>query len=207
MAREQEGEGRVTDRVVMEIAGGVPPSTLLELQQPTPPEQIRWRAGAKRWGHECPPKPKRCEQQNDPSAHQQLAYVDARWVMERLDDVIGPANWSRKHLIGSDGRVACGIGILVEGVGWVEKWDGAGETDIEGQKGSFSDAFKRAAVSWGLARDLYSLDASKRQPSGATQRRQPQVAPTLAPVEEKPDEDWAVAAAQSVDNNEGGWDW
>ncbi len=163
----------MTDRVVMEFAGGVKPADLLALQEPTPPDEIKWRPGSKKWGHECPGKT--CKEQRNPEAHQQLAYVDARWVMERLDDTVGPSNWTRKHLIGSDGRVACGIGILIEGAGWVEKWDGAGATDIEGEKGSFSDAFKRAAVSWGLARDLYSLDKKKSGPPPAP-KRQPRVA-------------------------------
>tara|TARA_R110000851_G_scaffold284617_1_gene438177 strand:- start:1290 stop:1529 length:240 start_codon:yes stop_codon:yes gene_type:complete len=38
---------------------------------------------------------------------------------------------------------------------WVWKSDGAGETSIEGEKGGFSDAFKRAAVHFGYARELY----------------------------------------------------
>ena len=38
---------------------------------------------------------------------------------------------------------------------WIWKSDGAGETSIEGEKGGFSDAFKRAGVHFGYARELY----------------------------------------------------
>jgi hypothetical protein len=41
----------------------------------------------------------------------------------------------------------------------VVKSNGAGDTDVEGPKGALSDAFKRAAVLWGIGRYLYSLDS------------------------------------------------
>ena len=106
------------------------------LAAPTPREEVRQRQGP---------------------GGKNLDYVDARYVMGKLDE-LGPENWQRRHVM--DGaKVACDIGILIafpDGTcEWVWKGDGAGETDIEGEKGSFSDAFKRAAVSWGVARDLY----------------------------------------------------
>ena len=47
---------------------------------------------------------------------------------------------------------------------WITKTDGAGETDIEGEKGAFSDAFKRAAVHHGVARYLYDDKPGKAKP-------------------------------------------
>ncbi|MCC6311387.1 MAG: hypothetical protein IT345_10775 [Trueperaceae bacterium] len=88
-----------------------------------------------------------------------LDYVDARYVMRVLDETVGQENWQRYHMIGDNGRIACGIGIRVNGE-WVWKWDGAGETDIEAEKGAFSDSFKRAGVQWGIARDLYDRPTS-----------------------------------------------
>jgi hypothetical protein len=41
----------------------------------------------------------------------------------------------------------------------VVKSNGAGDTDVEGPKGALSDAFKRAAVLWGIGRYLYSLES------------------------------------------------
>jgi hypothetical protein len=41
----------------------------------------------------------------------------------------------------------------------VWKSDGAGDSDVEAEKGAVSDAFKRAAVKWGVGRYLYDLDS------------------------------------------------
>ncbi|MCP5002531.1 MAG: hypothetical protein GY941_01065, partial [Planctomycetes bacterium] len=55
-------------------------------------------------------------------------------------------------------KTICYISIKI-GDEWVTKSDGAGDTKVEAEKGSISDAFKRAAVKWGIGRYLYSLDA------------------------------------------------
>lgn len=109
---------------------------LTDLQ--TPPDEIKWREG---------PKGSR------------LAYVDARYVMRVLDTLIGPGNWRCAHTAGPGNTVFCSIGIKVDGE-WVEKADGAGETDIEGEKGAISDSFKRAGVRWGIGRDLYAMPST-----------------------------------------------
>ena len=87
-----------------------------------------------------------------------LAYLDARDVMDRLDDVCGPENWQSRYVETARGRVLCEIGIRI-GDDWVWKSDGAGDTAVEGEKGGISDALKRAAVQWGIGRYLYRLDA------------------------------------------------
>jgi hypothetical protein len=87
-----------------------------------------------------------------------LAYLDARDVMDRLDDVCGPENWQTRYTETPRGRVLCEIGIRINHE-WVWKSDGAGNTDVEGEKGGISDALKRAAVHWGVGRYLYRLDA------------------------------------------------
>lgn len=87
-----------------------------------------------------------------------LAYLDARDVQDRLDEVCGPANWQTEYTETAKGRIICRIGIRIEG-DWVWKSDGAGDTAVEGEKGGISDAFKRAAVHWGIGRYLYRLDA------------------------------------------------
>lgn len=86
-----------------------------------------------------------------------LAYIDARDVMERLDGVCGVENWQCRYSH-AEQKVVCDIGIRIEGE-WIWKADGAGDTQVEAEKGSLSDAFKRAAVRWGIGRYLYSLDA------------------------------------------------
>ena len=87
-----------------------------------------------------------------------LAYIDARHVMNRLDEVCGPENWQSKFEETPKGRVICSIGIRIAD-GWVWKSDGAGSTAVEGDKGGISDALKRAAVQWGIGRYLYALDS------------------------------------------------
>lgn len=86
-----------------------------------------------------------------------LAYIDARDVMDRLDEVCGPEGWSDSYVETAKGRVICSIAIKTPEEGWVTKSDGAGDTDVEGDKGGMSDAFKRCAVKWGVGRYLYRL--------------------------------------------------
>lgn len=87
-----------------------------------------------------------------------LAYLDARDVMDRLDAVCGPANWPSQYSETAKGRVLCSLGIRIDGE-WVWKTDGAGNTAVEAEKGGISDALKRAAVSWGIGRYLYRIEA------------------------------------------------
>lgn len=88
-----------------------------------------------------------------------LAYIDARNVMERLDAVVGPENWQDSYEETSKGRVICTLSLRIDGR-WISKSDGAGNTDVEGDKGAVSDALKRAAVKWGIGRYLYSMPAT-----------------------------------------------
>ena len=90
-------------------------------------------------------------------------YLTNRAIMERLDQVAGPANWKNEFRPGPDGGVICGISIRIarrEGAGfeWVTKWDGSENTDIEAVKGGLSTAMRRAAVQWGIGRYLYKIE-------------------------------------------------
>lgn len=76
--------------------------------------------------------------------------------MDRLDDVVGPGNWEDSFVETAKGRTICTLKIRVDGE-WISKSDGAGDTDVEGEKGSLSDSLKRAAVKWGIGRYLYNL--------------------------------------------------
>lgn len=113
------------------------------LSQPFPPELVSWRVGSTN---------------KEKTKGMALAFINARDVMARFDAVCGPAGWERRHPhVG--GTTTCEIAIWIEGRGWVVKCDGAGDTDVEAEKGSLSDSFKRAAVNWGVGRYLYDLDA------------------------------------------------
>ena len=112
------------------------------LSAPFPAERISWRVGA---------------MTKDKSRGLPLAYIDARDVMQRLDDIIGPARWQDRYPHAAT-KTVCEIGIKV-GDEWVWKSDGAGDTAYEADKGALSDAFKRAAVRWGIGRYLYDVQS------------------------------------------------
>jgi len=122
------------------------------LAAPFPADAISWRIGSTT---------------QDKTKGMALAYLDARDVMDRLDLVCGPAGWERRHPhVG--GTTTCEIAIWVPILErWVVKSDGAGDTQVEAEKGSLSDAFKRAAVNWGIGRYLYSLPSPWVELEGA----------------------------------------
>ncbi len=87
-----------------------------------------------------------------------LAYVTARAVQDRLDEVFGTLCWKMEYTIGSKG-VLCHLSVKGETGEWITKTDGAPETDIESFKGGISNAFKRvASAGFGIGRYLYKLD-------------------------------------------------
>ena len=88
-----------------------------------------------------------------------LAYIDARCVMDRLDQVVGPNNWQTKFEETNKGRVICYLSIRIDG-DWITKADGAGDTGAESEKGAISDALKRAAVQFGINRSMYSFSSN-----------------------------------------------
>lgn len=84
-----------------------------------------------------------------------LAYIDARDVMERLDEAVGPSNWQDRYEVHGS-KTICYLSIRVNDE-WITKADGAGDSDVEAEKGAISDALKRAAVKWGVGRYLYAI--------------------------------------------------
>tara|TARA_Y100001963_G_scaffold151714_1_gene235098 strand:- start:1858 stop:2496 length:639 start_codon:yes stop_codon:yes gene_type:complete len=118
------------------------------LQSSTPEELIKHRpSGKDKFGKE-----------------KMLDYIDARFCMDRLDEAVGPLNW-RQEFQSINGTLFCGVSILTKGGEWITKWDCGTESNFEKEKGLASDAFKRACVSWGIARDLYDADRKKNKES------------------------------------------
>lgn len=116
---------------------------LKDLKKPFNPVDIEWRIG-------------RCDEKNGKVWAKALAYITARAIHDRLDDVCGEANWQleyTEHL----NETVCRIGIKC-GDEWVWKSGGAGKTEFEAFKGGLSSAEKRAGVPWGIGRYLYNLD-------------------------------------------------
>jgi len=110
-----------------------------KLKRPFDPKAISWRVGAT---------------SGDKTTGIALAYIDARDVMARLDEVFG-LEWQCRYSH-AENKTICEIGAKVDGE-WVWRAGGAGDTDVEAEKGAISDAFKRAAVLFGIGRYLYSL--------------------------------------------------
>lgn len=112
-----------------------------DLRKPFDAYTIKWRVGATN---------------KDKTQGMALAYIDARDALNRLNEVVGPQNWQKKYPWASDKKIVCEVGIKFDGE-WIWKADGAGDTDYEADKGAFSDAFKRACVSWGIGQYLYNF--------------------------------------------------
>lgn len=108
-----------------------------------------------------------------------MSYVTARYAMDTLDDGVGPENWATDKFRDESGQLYVGVGILTAD-GWVWKWDTGDESDIEPGKGEFSDAFKRASVHWGIARDLYP------SPNKTTAKAKPATTAKSKPAAKRP---------------------
>lgn len=117
-----------------------------KLQEPFPKEDIEWRVQ------------RSMMTQNGPKAVV-LAYVTNRAIMNRLDEVFGVGGWKNEFFPWGENGVKCRISIKIDGE-WIQKEDGAEQTNIESVKGGFSASMKRCAVHLGIGRYLYSLEES-----------------------------------------------
>lgn len=123
---------------------------LAKLAAPFRPDQIDWRIGSTT---------------KDKTKGMALAYIDSRAVMHRLDEVCGPF-WQCDYVPMPNGTYCCRIGIKI-GDEWLWRANGAinypesdkGDAKEMAAKGSYSDAFKRAAVLWGIGQYLYDIDS------------------------------------------------
>jgi hypothetical protein len=89
-----------------------------------------------------------------------IAYIDARCVIDRLDDVLGIDGWTDTYRDLPDGCAVCRLSVRV-GENWIVKTDVGGPSDQtdpgDRRKAAYSDALKRAAVKLGIGRYLYRL--------------------------------------------------
>ena len=112
------------------------------LNEPTPQDRIKFRIGFKNRAK---------------TKAAMLAYVDARYVMDKLDESVGKENWSASYAI--IGKVMfCTIEVKWPDGSITSKSDCGMETEVDAEKGQASDAFKRASVHYGIGRDLYSME-------------------------------------------------
>lgn len=85
-----------------------------------------------------------------------LLYKDARADMKILDETFGVLGWKRSHQ-SINGNLYCTIELWDEDKKqWISKQDVGTESYTEKEKGQASDSFKRACVSVGIGRELYS---------------------------------------------------
>jgi hypothetical protein len=135
-----------------------PRELLKRLSKPFPAKDIEWRVG-------------RAVNTKNGISIIPLAYITARAVMDRLDEVMGPEGWTDDirtvefEVYNHDGVARKQLGFLCSltcyfGTSAVTKTDGAEATDMESFKGGASSALKRAAVKFGIGRYLYDLGES-----------------------------------------------
>jgi len=119
-----------------------PREKLEQLKKPTAKSEIKYRVGS--------------VYDKDRGKATILSYVDARYVQDTLDKFIGPEFWENRFYE-AKGALFCEIIINIDGIK-ISKSDCGTESDIAPAKGEASDAFKRAAVMFGIGRDLYSAE-------------------------------------------------
>lgn len=114
---------------------------LKNLQKPFPDNELEFRVGATN---------------SDKTKGLALAYIQARAIQNRLDEVVGIENWKVSYKEISGGFIAK-LELKINNE-WIAKEDGAGITDYEAIKGGISCAFKRVASVWGIGRYLYEIE-------------------------------------------------
>ena len=90
-----------------------------------------------------------------------VPYIDAAIVADLLDEWVGPGRWSDRY---EPGELAgksvlwCHLSIEVQPGVWVTHSDVGKPSNFEAEKGTVSDAFKRAAcLKWGAGRNVYDV--------------------------------------------------
>ncbi|MEM1054598.1 MAG: Rad52/Rad22 family DNA repair protein [Bacteroidota bacterium] len=118
------------------------------LSAPFPADDVEWKPGATT---------------RDKKKGLAMAYITARAVQDRLDEVFTPGGWKNEFREGPSGGVICRIYFktgetLADGSPeWAWREDGADNTDVEAVKGGLSNAMKRAGAALGIGRYLYKL--------------------------------------------------
>lgn len=113
------------------------PQQIVELRKPFSIERISFKI-------QTNPK------EGDEGKGMVVAYIDARDVMDRLDDV-APGQWSDEYVVSPIGGLECRLTVC----GITRRDVGKDDNPTEREKSAYADAFKRAAVKFGVGRFLY----------------------------------------------------
>lgn len=115
-----------------------------------PLEQVEWRVDGKPTNG-----------RNNGKVSRFVPYIDAAIIAGLLDTWVGPGRWSDAYEPGELGGkpvLWCYLSIEVAPGQWVTKRDVGKPSSFEAEKGTVSDAFKRAAcLKWGAGRNVYAL--------------------------------------------------
>jgi hypothetical protein len=85
-----------------------------------------------------------------------VPYIDARQVMQRLNDVLGIEGWSNQLIETTSAGLICELSIIVNGQ-QITKSNVGTKSAFEAEKGQASDAIKRAAVAFGIGAYIYEI--------------------------------------------------
>ena len=85
-----------------------------------------------------------------------VPFIDRELVINRLNEVMGISGWQFEVKREADGSKTGTLSLLL-GSAWISKSDTGTPSHTEGEKGSTSDALKRAATHFGIGTYLYSL--------------------------------------------------
>lgn len=122
-------------------------SIINELSKPLNIDDIEFRIGSVA-------KPKQGEH---PKGFSMLAYKTARTDVKRLNDCCG-LDWKNRYFYDDNKILCCEISIYNNGTKeWVSRVDVGTESMTEKEKGTYSDAFKRAGFKWGIGAELYNF--------------------------------------------------
>ena len=116
-----------------------------KLSEPFPSEAIDWRVGATN---------------SDKNKGIALAYIQARPVMDRLDEVVGLENWTDVYtpIQGKDGVVGflCTLSLKI-GDNWISKWMAPIQATLRQSKAVYLMLSNVRLSSGGIGRYLYDL--------------------------------------------------
>lgn len=88
-----------------------------------------------------------------------LAHIDARMVMDRLDSVVGPDNWSDQiEIIAVGNSITATCHLTVWGITRGDTGPTMQANNENAAKEAVSGALKRAAVKFGIGRELYDME-------------------------------------------------
>jgi hypothetical protein len=139
----------------------------IELAAPFPPQQVKWRKGAR---------------------GMLLPYVTAAAVIQRLNECLGLDGWRDQYWLQANGSVVCQLRVRV-GDHWISRQDVGSPSQQDATKGAYSDALKRAARKYGVGLYLVDLDRKTAPANGQTSRRRE----VLPAADESPKGDAAKA--------------